>query len=230
MKICLAPIALLVGLPLHAGATKASFFATAEIVILDRTLVTSDSASDGEAAIPQAEVQNELEVITSSAVLELVVKRLKLDRVSTTEGGSITTQQAVDRVRQKLKVAPDPKKSKRFAQAITITATSDSARGAADLANAVADSYKTLRDDAERQLDEQGMAVLRDQVSQQKQVVKDAEAKANQYPQNADLEKQSQVSQNMLQALRNKLQQDEKDMKLVTSPVQILSRAVPPPE
>jgi len=34
----------------------------------------------------------------------------------------------------------------------------------------------------------------------------------------------------MLQALRLKLQQDEEDIKVTTSPVRIVSRAVPPPE
>jgi capsular exopolysaccharide synthesis family protein len=63
---------------------------------------------------------------------------------------------------------------------ITITATSEVPRECADIANAVADRYKTMRDVEEDQVSNQGIAVLKDQINQQEKVVEMQRTKVEQ--------------------------------------------------
>jgi hypothetical protein len=60
---------------------------------------------------------------------------------------------------------------KRGTSIITISASGPDAKECAEIANAVADRYKTMRDVAEEQLSNTGIAALRDRISEQEKIV-----------------------------------------------------------
>ena len=224
MKLRVSLFVLFVGLALAGCHFGGDYLATAAIEIRLREIIPIPALQSAEGMQAQ-ELHNEFEVIESPDVLRPVITDLKLDRIwaeRMNKGGVLPMEDALKYLTGRLKLTNHPD-----TMVINITVSSNVPNEAEDIANAIAYRYKALRDDAEEQLYKSGLATIRNQITQQEQVAGEAQAKAQQNPQDAKLQKQSQVSQGMLQTLRIKLEQDEMDLKVHDSPVRIISRAVP---
>jgi uncharacterized protein involved in exopolysaccharide biosynthesis len=163
--------------------------------------------------------QDDIVIIGSPDVLLPVVHDLGLEtawakRIYKSKEDSISDQEALAYMNKILKLDFDtvPKTNM-----IDITVTDDDPKEAADIANAIADRYKTMRDVEMDQRNNRGLDALREQISEiQKEVdeSKDAADKARQ--------------QALLDALNIRLKQDQADIQLQQSPVRIVSRAEVP--
>ena len=228
MKLHVSLFVLLIGLALVGCHRSGGYSATAEIEIPPRGGARLEPGTFKPIPPTAQDWQGEFEVIESPEVVAPIITDLNLDRIwakRLNSGDALPMEDALKYLGSRLKL-----EGKSGTWIIRITVTSDVPQEAANIANSIADHYKAMRDQAEEQLSRRGIEVLKDQIAQQEQTSTDAKARATQNPHNDDLQKQSQVSQAMLQALRLKLQQDEEDIKVTTSPFRIVSRAVPPPE
>jgi uncharacterized protein involved in exopolysaccharide biosynthesis len=192
-----------------------TYSATAQIKIESPGIETL-----GAGAPPMdAQVQNEVEVLESPDVLSPVITEQKLDAIWAkrfgANSGPLGMEEALNHLHLHLRIVQVEHTS-----VIAITVTSEIGQEAAEIANGIADRYKKMRDDAEKQLADSGIRVLEDQIAQEKKVIADAGANAAKNPEDASL----------LQALNQKLDQDKADEKKPHSPVLILTRAVPKPE
>jgi capsule polysaccharide export protein KpsE/RkpR len=128
-----------------------------------------------EAEIGVQEFQNEFEVITSPDVLSPIITDLQLDKIWAKRFKSaldaLPMQDALGYMTAILHLD-----YKHGTSIITITVTSEVPKECSDIANAVANRYKTMRDVAEEQLSNSGISVLRDQISQQEKSVEDQTA------------------------------------------------------
>jgi uncharacterized protein involved in exopolysaccharide biosynthesis len=116
---------------------------------------------------------------------------------------------------------------------INITASSDLPTEAANIANAIADRYKTMRDIEEDQHNSRGADALRNQIAQQQKVVEEKKAEMGKLPQGQSpaylaAQRVLKQQQSLLDALNVRLKQDIADRQLQESPVRIVSRAEPP--
>jgi len=116
---------------------------------------------------------------------------------------------------------------------ISITAASDVPQEAADIANAVADRYKTTRDVAEAQREDHGDTGLREQIAEQQKVVDDKKATLEKMPPDQspaylaaqhDLDQQ----QSILDALDTRDMQGDNDSHIAKSLIHFVSRAETP--
>ena len=224
MKFQVSLFVLLIGLALVGCHRFGSYSATATIEIKG----SYQPYENGIHPTPGHEMQDEFEVIESPDVLSPNITDLQLDRIwakRLNKGNILPMQDALAYLVSHLKLANRPDTS-----IIDITVFSDVPQEAANTANAMADRYKAMRDNAETQLSLSGISVLKDQITQQQQAITDAEGKTKQYPQDAKLQKQVEIDRSTLQALKIKLEEYEIDAKQHNSPVTILSRADPPPE
>jgi capsular exopolysaccharide synthesis family protein len=158
-----------------------TYSATSEIKILPRQVTpiptVQNGKTDGEVG-PQ-EFQNEFEVITSPDVLSPIITDLQLDKVWAKRFKSaldaLPMQDALGYMSGIVHLD-----YKRGTSIITITVVSEVPKECSDIANAVANRYKTMRDVAEEQLGNQGVSVLRDQITQQQKIVDDDTAHVEQ--------------------------------------------------
>ena len=116
---------------------------------------------------------------------------------------------------------------------INITVSSEVPKECADIANAIADRYKTMRDVEEEQRTNRGIDSLRDQIAQQQKVVDEKKAalgkqRQDQSPTYHDAQRELEQQQALLDALTVRLKQDIADSYLRESPVRIISRAEAP--
>jgi capsular polysaccharide biosynthesis protein len=202
------------------------YSATVVMSIQPRGIVNLGVMPSG--TLTQQDAQNEFKVMVSSDVLTPVIADLHLDRTwarRLRKGDVLPMQDAMDYLETLVSF-----KTKPGTNEITVTVSSENMREAANIANAIADHYKTMRDSGRKQLDNEGLAVLRDQVTQQEKIVAAAKDAAKRNPQDYEAQRKADMDQSLLIALKQKLEQDEKDIRLYTSPVQIVSRATPPPE
>jgi len=155
-----------------------SYTATSEIKILPRELMavstTSSAHTTGEIGLQ--EFQNEFEVITSPDVLSPIITDLQLDKAWAKRlklpVDSMPMQDAVAYLSSIVHLD-----FKRGTSIITISVSSDVPKECMDIANAVANRYKTMRDVAEETLTNSGISVLKDQIAQQEKTVEDQSAK-----------------------------------------------------
>jgi len=119
---------------------------------------------------------------------------------------------------------------------IKITASSDVPKEAADIANAIADRYKTMRDVEEDENEHrQDKDSLRDQIAQQQKVLDEKKAALekmvdHESPAYREAQRELEKQQSLLDALTVQIQQNISDSLILNSPVRIISRAEPPTE
>lgn len=158
------------------------YTASSEIKILPRELTpiptTTSAHTQGE--IGPQEFQNEFEVITSPDVLSPIITDLQLDkvwakRIYKSNLDALPMQDALGYMQGIVHLD-----YKRGTSIITITVNSEVPKECADIANAVANRYKTMRDVQEEQLVNSGISVLKDQISQQEKIVEAQQARVEQ--------------------------------------------------
>jgi uncharacterized protein involved in exopolysaccharide biosynthesis len=173
--------------------------------------------------------QSEFETMESSDFLVPIIHDLGLDqawavRIFKSKEDQLSDQDALAYMHKILKLD-----FVRGTNVINITASSDVPEEAAQIANAIADRYKTLRDVEQDQRESQGEDALRDQIAQQQKVVDDAKAAVGKLPQDQspalrDAQLQIERQQSLLDALNIRLQQVLADRQIMESSVQIISR------
>src|SRR5579863_3946459 len=155
-----------------------SYTAVAQIQIHSAGELTVRGIGEGltEKGFDPTNFQAEFEIMQSPDVLLPIVNDLQLDRIwakrvfkSTQE--KVSAQEALGYLKGILKLD-----YKRGTNIIEITAQSEVPKEAADIANALADRYKTMRDVEEDQRNSRGGESLRDQIEQQRKVVEEKKA------------------------------------------------------
>jgi len=205
------------------GLQAETYTATTKIEIASRGLISLGAGPDPI----NDQVENEIEVMGSPDVLSPVITDLRLDAIWAKRLGApsdhLGMQEALDHLRQVLKFTPVPNTG-----VVSITVTSENPVEAPEIANAIADRYKAMRDNAEKQMADIGERVLRDQITQQQKIVADTSAAAAKNPQDAEAQNKAAGMKSLLDALKAKLKQVLEDEKTPHSPVLILSRSVSP--
>jgi uncharacterized protein involved in exopolysaccharide biosynthesis len=177
--------------------------------------------------------QPEFEAIESSDFLLPLIHDLGLDkawdaRIFQSKDDQLIDSESLDYMHKVLKLEVKPGTDR-----VEITASSDLPQEAADIANAVADRYKTLRELEDFERNNQGNDALKAQIDRQQKVVDDKKAALEKMPQDQssaylaakrDLDQQ----QSLLDALNVHLKQDNSNFALEESPVRIICRAKPP--
>jgi succinoglycan biosynthesis transport protein ExoP len=151
-----------------------TYSATSEIKILPRleTPIPTPTSAKNDGEVGTQEFQNEFEVITSPDVLSPIVTDLQLDKVWAKRFKlpleTMPMQDALNYLTGILHLD-----YKRGTSIITITVSGEVPKECSDIANAVANRYKTMRDVAEETLSNSGIGVLKDQIAQQEKTVDD---------------------------------------------------------
>ena len=154
-----------------------TYSATSEIKILPRlvTPIATPSSAKIEGEVGTQEFQNEFEVITSPDVLSPIITDLQLDKVWAKRFKlpleTMPMQDALGYLTGILHLD-----YKRGTSIITISVSGEVPKECSDIANAVANRYKTMRDVAEETLSNSGIGVLKDQIAQQEKTVEDQTA------------------------------------------------------
>jgi Mg-chelatase subunit ChlD len=115
-------------------------------------------------------IQNEFETIRSDKVLGKVVADLNLQKEWAKGGQTLSTNQAIALLKQKLDLKPV-----RNTSFIDIEAKSDKPEEAAELANAVAKSYQGYRMEIRKQLSLGGIQALKEQLAEHDEKVREAQ-------------------------------------------------------
>jgi uncharacterized protein involved in exopolysaccharide biosynthesis len=226
MKFLSLALALTLGLTL-AGCGWNHFHkmysATAVIQIEPRTSFMRE--------LPDASTQiaTEIEFMQSPDNLTPIIQKLKLDQIWAKRFKSdhdvLSPQKALDHLRKVLKI-----ETVSGTNIIKVTACSEAPQEAADIANAVADNFKALRDQEEAERNKRGVDALRNMITQQQKVVDDAKADLAKMQQNDSAHREFNQQQSLLDALNNRLKEVIHDIPLQESRVRIVSRAVASPE
>ena len=183
--------------------------------------------------LDQRDFQAEFEIMQSPDVLLPVINDLGLDkawaqRADKSDSDALPPQDALAHMNKLLKLD-----SIRGTNIVWITASSDVPKEAADIANAIADRYKILRDVQEDDRENRGEDSLRNQIAQQQKVVDEKKAAVGKTPQVQSPDYQAaqrelDQQQAILDALNVRLNQTIADSQLQESPVRIITRAEPP--
>lgn len=115
-------------------------------------------------------IQNEFETIKSDKVLGQVVAAMDLQKEWSKGGQTLSTNEAIALLKQKLDLKAESKTS-----FIDIRAKSDKPQEAAELANAVAKSYQVFRSEQRQQLSLGGIKALEERWKEQEVKVTDAQ-------------------------------------------------------
>ena len=152
------------------------YSATTQIEIKPRGIIDVNSLdsfkTDGE--FDSTNFQAEYEIIQSPKVLQPVIVQLGLAKkwaANIFKIPALTDQEALSYMSGLLKV-----EAKRGTDIIAITVSEEDPKEAAEIANAVADSYKSMRDDEENTRNNRGADSIRAQIVQQQAVVDDRRA------------------------------------------------------
>ena len=158
------------------------YTATSEIQIRAREvpLINGLTTTSTDKELSTQQFQNEFEIMSSPDVLSPIITDLQLDkvwakRVYKSGLDTLPMQDALGYMSRILHLD-----YKRGTSIITITVSSEVPKECADIANAVADRYKTMRDVEEDQRASQGNSVLKDEIAQQEKVVEGQRAKVEQ--------------------------------------------------
>jgi succinoglycan biosynthesis transport protein ExoP len=153
--------------------------ATSEVQIRPRGIPDVNPLGGGstERGLDPQQFQNEFEIMQSPDVLSPIITELQLDKVwakRVYKSGleELPMQDALGYMSRILHLD-----YKRGTSIITITVSSEVPKECADIANAVADRYKTMRDVEEDQRNNRGIQALEDQISEQEKAVEDRRAK-----------------------------------------------------
>ncbi len=230
MKLYSLALVLLVAFAL-AACHWGLYSATAQIQVRPN-FVTDITPIGGDGSIDSKElataVATEIEILQNADVLLPVIEKLNLSEIWAQRFKSdhpiLTDTESLDHLHKVLKIDAVSESN-----VIKITASSEVPQEAADIANAVADHYKAMRDEEETQRYERGENALRDQITQQKKVVDEAQA-ATEGHNAVEMKRRLIQQQSLLDALNVRFKQVQADWKLEESPVRILTRAVAPPE
>jgi len=149
------------------------YTATAQIQVRPQSGVSGGAAS----TLDPTAFQAEFEIMQSPDVLLPIIKDLNLDqiwakRLHKSPPDALPPLDALGYLIKNLRL-----EEKRGTNIIEISASSEVPREAADIANAVADHYKTLRDVQEHQRNSRGQDALRAQIDLQRQVVDETKAR-----------------------------------------------------
>jgi succinoglycan biosynthesis transport protein ExoP len=227
MKLLLLTLVLVFDFAL-AGCHWGLYSATAQIQILPRAVLNISDPGDDGVNFDSKQFADEIEILDSKEVLTPIIRKLNLDQIWAQRFKSDhpvwTNQETLDHLDKVLKFEGVPQTT-----IIKITASSEVPQEAADIANAIADHYKAMRDEEETQRYERGENALRDQITQQKKVVDEAQA-ATEGHNAVEMKRRLIQQQSLLNALNVRFKQVQADWKLEESPVRILTRAVAPPE
>ena len=185
--------------------------------------------------------------ILPASSLESIIHSLKLDRIWARRfhsfKNSLSEQEAIGHLRDVVKV--EFPNGTNFIKAVPmgdyyefapdllilkITASSEVPQEAADIANAVVDRYKAIRDQEDFDRNKHSLDALKEQIVEQTRVVADLKMTTAQSRNDAHARRALEDQQALLNALNTKLRQDVADVALQQSPVKILSRAVAPPQ
>jgi capsular exopolysaccharide synthesis family protein len=150
------------------------FTATAQIQILPPRVLAIQGETPGsttEKGFDSTNFQAEFQIMQSSDVLMPIITDLQLDkvwakRVYKSNLEALPPQDALFYMNQILKLDYT-----RGTNIINITVTSDVPKECADVANAVSDRYKAMRDGEEQERTNRGTDALRDQIAQQQKTV-----------------------------------------------------------
>lgn len=154
------------------------YTASAQIQILPRGVVDIDglgnSRTDG--GFDSTNFQAEFEIMQSPNVLLPIITDLQLDkiwakRIAKSSLDALPAQDALNIMKSMLKLD-----FKRGTNIIEISVSSEIPKECADIANALADRYKTMRDVEEDQRTQRGADTLRDQIKEQQKAVDDQRA------------------------------------------------------
>ena len=151
------------------------YTASAQIQILSRGVldVSGISSAHTENYFDATSFQAEFEIMQSPNVLLPIISDLQLDkiwakRLYKSSLDALPPQDALGYLKGNLKLD-----FKRGTNIIEITVSSEVPKECADIANAVADRYKTMRDVEEDQRTQRGTDTLRDSIKEQQKVVDD---------------------------------------------------------
>jgi succinoglycan biosynthesis transport protein ExoP len=152
------------------------YTAVAQIQIRPRGVVDVIGVGPGDStdkSFDPINFQAEFEIMQSSNVLMPIITDLQLDKVwakrEKTSLDALPPQDALDYLNSHMKLD-----FSRGSNIINITILSELPTECADVANAIADRYKAMRDSEEDQRNSRGTDSLRDQIAQQQKVVDDA--------------------------------------------------------
>jgi polysaccharide biosynthesis transport protein len=149
------------------------YTATAQIQILPRDVVLTPGMMNPRTTgqFDPTDFQAEFEIMQSAQVLTPIITNLQLDRVWAKRFKSpqdaLPMQEALDYMSKHM-LKLDFSKGTNL---INITVLDEDPKEAADIANAVADGYKNMRDHDAEQRTNQGTDALRQQIDQQQSVV-----------------------------------------------------------
>jgi uncharacterized protein involved in exopolysaccharide biosynthesis len=181
----------------------------------------------------ETSLQAKIETMESPEILLPVINDLGLDqawarRVFKSKEDQLAPTEALEYMHHVLRIDVI-----RGTDIVAITASSDVPKEAADIANAIADRYKTLRDVQEDERENRGEDSLRNQIVQQQKVVDEKKAAVGKMPQDQSpayqaAQRELDQQQATLDALSVGLNRTRVDNQLQESPVRIFSRAEPP--
>jgi Mg-chelatase subunit ChlD len=138
--------------------------------------ITSMVKGEGAAGYDPYFIQTESEAIQSEAVLGKVIKDLNLNEAwGKKQGGrTLTTAETTALLKNKLDLRPV-----RNTSLLEIGVKSDKPEEAANIANAVAEEYKTRRTEQRAQLSKNGITALEERFAEQEQKVREAQKKVD---------------------------------------------------
>ncbi len=226
-------LTILSGLFIIESVLHKVYTATAQIQVsrrgvVDGTIETIRESQRGTLD-PTAFFQAESEIMESPQVLLPIINELGLDKAwakreykpgldALPPPDALLPQDALAYMHKILKID-----LVRGTSIANITVSSDVPKEAADIANAIADRYKTVRDTVEEQRNNRGTDALRDQIAQQQKIVDEKKAEVGKLPQDQslayrDAQRQFEQQQALLDALNVRLKQVEADSHLTEDP------------
>ena len=174
----------------------------------------------------QIQIEMQMEFMQTPDILTAIIKNQTLDQIWAkrlqSDHDVLPPQQALDHLRKVLKIEAVP-----GTNIVKVTASSEVPQEAADIANALVDTYKAQRDQEEAERNSRGIDSLREQITQQQKVVDDKKAAVEKHPRDVNAQRDLVQQQSLLDALNIRLKQVIADQPLEESPVRIISRALP---
>ena len=163
------------------------YSATADIEIKARNMpsVADFGGDTPDRIIDPNSFQNEFQIMQEPDTLLPIIEDLGLEKrwaktVFKSSTGTLTAQEALAHMTQILKFD-----FTRGTNIIKITASSEDPKEAAEIANALANRYKTMREVEEAERNNRGTSSIRDQIDQQQKIVDAQQAKVDQLRQAA---------------------------------------------
>ena len=180
--------------------TPKVYVATAEIAVTEQRV--TDQA---DASVDQMTLLDEVEELQAPSILQPIITDLQLDKKWAQR---FSKEEPLEHLRSHLKLD-----LKTGTNVITISVFSDVPLEAADIANAIADRYKTMRDVEEDQRTNRGKDALRSQIADQEKVVADKQRQlsvaAKGTPLSPEIPQLDQLRRDLLEA------QEDHDARLV---------------